>query len=130
MLIKKINIKRILDERGSLSFIQESNLPFHIKRIYWMKDIPPNQIRGNHAHYKNRQVIIIVEGSCKICIDDTEKKKELSLNKDKFGVIIEPNYWHSIYEFSKDCIILVLASEEYEESDYIRDYNKFKEIYK
>ncbi len=123
---KMIDIKGKADERGRLFFIQNSELPFQIKRVFWMK---PKKERGNHANRKTRQCMICLQGKCKINIDNGKEKEEITLDKEDKGLIIEPNIWRTISEFSKDCIILVLASEEYNKDDYIRNYKKFKEVY-
>ena len=123
---KVIKIECRTDQRGKLSFIQNSNLPFDIKRVFW---IIPKDKRGKHAHYKTKQCMICIKGWCNVKLDNGKEKEEITLKDNDKGLIIEPNFWHSISGFSEDCIILVLASEEYDEKDYIREYNKFIEVY-
>ncbi len=127
--IKIIDIKNKSDERGKLSVIQKSDIPFQIKRVFWIQGMNKEE-RGKHAHYKARQCIICIQGKCKIKFDDGKNKKELILiDNDNKGFIKEPNFWITIYDCSPDCILLVLVSEEYDEKDYIRSYKKFKEVY-
>ncbi len=123
-----IDIESRSDERGKLSFIQNSQLPFKIKRVFWI-NAKADKERGNHAHYKTRQCIICIKGKCKITLDDGKHKEEVSLDNDDKGLIVEPQFWRTMYDFSPDCILLILASEEYSEKDHIRDYKKFKEVY-
>lgn len=126
--IESIDIKSFIDERGQLSVLENSNLPFEIKRVYWMQGMNDKE-RGNHAHYKIKQCIVCIKGRCSMKFDDGREKKEVVLSSNGKGLIIEPYMWHLLYNFSPDCILMVLSSEEYLEEDYIRDYNKFKEVY-
>ena len=128
MQYKIINIKGISDDRGSLAVLENHDLPFKIKRVFWIKGVNSNAVRGNHAHYKTKLCLVCINGQCKINLDDATKKIDLSLRNNQ-GLILQPHFWHTISEFSDDCILLVLASEEYDEKDYIRDYSKFKEVY-
>jgi len=123
-----IDIENIADERGELSFIQNSNLPFEIKRVFWIKPKKDKE-RGNHANYKCKQCIICINGKYKMSLDDGKDKKEIILSKNQ-GLILGPSLWRTMSDFSDDCILLVLASEEYDEKDYIRNYKKFKEAYR
>ena len=122
-----IDIKSKSDERGKVSFIQESEIPFPVKRVFWIK---PNNTsnRGTHANYKCKQCFICVKGKFKVTLDDGSKKEEVILDSDDKGLVVEPMIWRTLSDFSDECIILVLASEEYDEADYIRDYDKFKEV--
>ncbi len=126
--IKIIAVKSKSDNRGKLSVIQESSIPFQIKRVFWIQGIGET-VRGKHAHYKTRQCIVCIKGSCKVSLDDGKHKEEIILDDGSKGLIVEPNFWTAIYDASPDCILLVLASEEYDEKDYIGDYKKFKETY-
>jgi dTDP-4-dehydrorhamnose 3,5-epimerase-like enzyme len=115
-----IEIKQKSDDRGDLSVIEK--LPFKVKRVYWIKG--NNKKRGEHAHHKTTQCLICIKGKCKINLDDGKEKSEILLDTDKKGLIVKPYIWHSM-EFENDSILLILASKEYKEKDYIRDYNKF-----
>ncbi len=102
------------------------DIPFAIKRIYYIWGTKFNAVRGNHAHRKLEQVIICISGSCDFILDDGNKKEQIHLSSPNKGLYIKHNIWREFTNFSKDCIILVLASEHYNELDYIRDYNQFK----
>lgn len=114
------------DDRGSLVALeQDKNIPFHIKRIYYMFATLADVRRGFHAHKNLRQVAIAVRGSCRFLLDDGNEKIELLLDNSSQALLIEPMVWHEMFEYSEDCVLLVLASEFYSSTDYIRDYNQF-----
>lgn len=119
------------DERGRL-VIQEGMsdlVPFEIKRTFFIFDTTPGTVRGNHAHYKNRQMLICVSGACTICCEMPDgTKSSYRLDWPDKGLLIEGMVWHDMREFSKDAVLLVLASEHYNEQDYIRHYEDFKRI--
>ena len=125
-----IELPKIYDVRGSLTFIEGSNtVPFDIKRIYYLYDIPSFAERGGHAHRNLKQLIIAISGSFDIEIDDGNNKKTYSLNKPNFGLLVHPYIWREITNFSSGAVCLVAASEIYDESDYIRQYDDLlKEI--
>lgn len=117
------------DERGLLVAIEEGrNIPFNIKRVYYMYDTITDIRRGFHAHKKTTQVAIVLKGSCKFYFDDGHSKKNITLDDPTTGLLIEPLMWHEMYDFSKDCILMVLADDFYDENDYIRNYDDFKKI--
>ena len=125
---KLIELKKIVDEKDGILSVAEQNvqIPFEIKRvyhIYGLNDISAN--RGYHAHKKLEQVIFCINGSFKLITDDGNNKNNFILNNPNKGIYIGKNLWHTMSEFSQDCIILVFASDFFNESDYIRDYNKF-----
>lgn len=128
---KIIGINEYGDERGLLAVI-ESNLdiPIQVNRIFFIYNTKNGVRRGFHAHYKTRQVLIAVSGSCKVFLDNTKRKTDVLLNTPTKALILEPNDWHEMYDFSTDCVLLVLASHHYDEEDYIRDYEKFIEVYR
>lgn len=114
------------DERGQLVAIEEDkNVPFQIKRIYYMYDTKNGVRRGFHAHKSLKQILICIHGSCKIHLDDGKNQKEILLNHPYEGIYISNNMWREMYDFSSDAVLLVLASDYYKEEDYIRDYNEF-----
>ena len=119
------------DERGRL-VIQESCselVPFEIRRTFFIFDTTPGTVRGHHAHYKNRQMLICVSGACTIdCEMPDGTKRSYRLDWPDKGLLIEGMVWHEMKEFSKDAVLLVLASEHYDESDYVRCYADFKKI--
>ncbi|CAM2825840.1 sugar 3,4-ketoisomerase [Vibrio neptunius] len=127
-LIQWIDFKEIGDERGCLVALESNrNIPFAIKRVYYLYNLSPDLPRGFHAHRKLVQVAICLSGSCNILMDDGSHKIEVNLNSQSKGLLIDVMQWHEMRSFSKDCVLLVLASDMYQESDYIRDYNCFLE---
>jgi len=123
---KLINFKTLGDERGSLIAIEEGyNAPFDIKRVYYIFDTKKDVIRGYHAHVNLKQIAIAVKGNCTFIIDDGKKRENILLNNPNQGLLIEGLIWREMKDFSDDCVLVVLASEHYDESDYIRDYQKF-----
>ena len=119
------------DERGRL-VVQEAmseRVPFEIRRSFFIFDTTPGTIRGNHAHYKNRQLLICVSGACTIkCEMPDGTKSEYRLDWPDKGLLVEGMVWHTMEEFSKDAVLLVLASEHYDEADYVRSYDEFKRL--
>nr|WP_314266258.1 FdtA/QdtA family cupin domain-containing protein [uncultured Moellerella sp.] len=127
-LINIINFNKLGDERGSLVSLEENkNIPFIVKRVYYIFDTKEHVSRGFHAHKELRQLAICVKGSCRFIMDNGENKEELILKSPDKGLMIEPMQWHEMHDFSEDCIIIVLASDYYQESDYIRSYDNFIE---
>lgn len=129
-LIKLIEFKNLGDERGNLvSFEGNKNIPFEIKRVYCIYATKQNVVRGLHAHKTLKQVAIALKGSCKFVLDDGFKREEILLDIPTNGLLIDSCTWREMHDFSDDCVLMVLASDIYDENDYIRDYNKFiKEI--
>ena len=121
-----LEFETIGDERGSLISLEwERNLPFVVKRTYYIFGTKHDVSRGFHAHRDLEQVAICVAGSCDILLDDGLQKKNFRLCKPNQGLCINKMIWHEMHNFSFDCILLVLASEVYDEADYIRKYNAF-----
>jgi len=126
MKIELIPLQQHGDERGLLVALEEErNIPFLIKRVYYMFDTLQGIRRGFHAHKKTRQLAIAIKGSCSFLFDDGKEKKNIILNNPAQGLMIEPGIWHEMYDFSDDCILMVLADDIYNESDYIRNYHDF-----
>lgn len=114
------------DARGHLAVLEEGkDFPFPAKRIYYIYGTQPGIPRGFHAHKTLNQVLICVHGSCKVLLDDGREKVTVELNDPAEGVLVSSKVWHEMYDFTQDAILLVLASDFYQESDYIRDYNAF-----
>lgn len=114
------------DELGYLSAIEEMrDIPFHIKRVYFITDVPPETIRGLHAHRVLHQILICMQGSVTIKIYNGDEKTEIVLNQTDVGLYLGPMTWREMSNFSKDCVLTVLASEYYSEDDYIRDYDMY-----
>ena len=125
---KLVDFKTLGDDRGSLIALEENyNTPFAIKRVYYIFDTKEGVRRGFHAHIDLKQMAICVKGSCTFVLDDGEKREEIRLNSPNQGLLIEGLIWREMYDFSPDCVLLVLASEHYDEDDYIRDYGEFLE---
>lgn len=128
---KLIDFKILGDERGSLVALEgnSSVIPFEVKRVYYMWNTTPGMVRGKHAHYKLKQVLVCVSGSCDIVLDDGKERKTVRLDTPSQGLFIDGFIWREMENFSKDAVLMVLASEHYEEADYIRDYDSFlKEV--
>ena len=123
-----IELKLIGDERGSLISLEgNKNIPFDIKRIYYIFNTKKGVKRGFHAHINLKQIAIAVKGSCTFVIDDGNSRNQIKLDNPNQGLLIEGLIWREMKDFSPDCVLVVLASQHYDESDYIRDYNKFLE---
>lgn len=114
------------DERGQLVALEEfKDIPFKIKRVYYMYDTANGVTRCCHAHKKLEQILICIHGSCKIMLDNGSEKKTVLLEKPNEGLYVANNMWREMFDFSPEAVLMVLASELYDESDYIRDYNDF-----
>ncbi|MFH4571312.1 FdtA/QdtA family cupin domain-containing protein [Vibrio diabolicus] len=125
-LIRRIDFPVIGDERGSLIALEANKLiPFDIKRVYYLFGMQPDLPRGFHAHKALVQVAICLKGSCDILMDNGQDKEIVKLNSPSQGLVIDVMQWHEMSNFSEDCVLLVLASDVYDESDYIRDYSDF-----
>ncbi|MGN7510696.1 sugar 3,4-ketoisomerase [Aeromonas salmonicida] len=125
-LITLIDLPVLGDERGSLVALQGNrNIPFEIKRVYYIYGTQKGVARGFHAHKELKQVAICLSGSCRFVMDDGVQKNEVILNSPSQGLLIDVMQWHEMYDFSEDCILLVLASDIYDEADYIRNYNEY-----
>ena len=114
------------DERGQLVALEEFNdIPFEIKRVYYMYDTAQGVHRGYHAHKNLEQILICIHGTCKILLDNGTEKKIVRLEKPYEGLYVANNMWREMFDFSDDAVLMVLASEYYDETDYIRDYDEF-----
>ena len=119
------------DERGQLISLEEFNdIPFRIKRVYFMYDTLEGVVRGHHAHKTLEQILVCIHGSCKIRLDNGTESKVIPLEKPYEGLYVPSNMWREMFDFSPDAVLLVFASELYDESDYIRNYEEFKEYIK
>lgn len=129
MDIKKYTFPPHGDDRGQLVAIEQmKDLPFEIKRVYYIYDTLVDVVRGHHAHKCLKQILICVHGSCKIHLDDGHETAEVLLDKPNEGLYIENDMWREMYDFTPDAVLFVLASEYYDESDYIRNYDEFKKF--
>lgn len=126
MMYDLLNFNVHGDYNGQLVSLEENgNIPFTIKRVYYIWGNAQNIIRGKHAHKKLEQVIVCVSGCCDFILDNGITRKTVHLNSPAQGLYIKHNIWREFTNFSKDCVVMVLASEHYDEADYIRDYNDF-----
>lgn len=127
-LIKWTSFDAIGDGRGQLVALEgNKNIPFDIKRVYYMTGMKPGVPRGFHAHRRLQQVAVCVAGCCRFILDDGRLREEVWLDSPAKGLLIGNMVWREMHDFSQDCVLLVLASEFYDESDYIRDYRNFQD---
>ncbi|MFQ1712627.1 sugar 3,4-ketoisomerase [Aeromonas allosaccharophila] len=127
-LINLIDFPALGDERGVLVALESNrHIPFDIKRVYYIYGTSQGVARGFHAHKVLKQVAICLKGSCRFVMDDGKDKKEVILATPDKGLLIDAMQWHEMYDFSEDCVLMVLADQLYDESDYIRDYTQFIE---
>lgn len=126
----KLGIKG--DETGSLVSLESNkNIPFEIKRVYYIFDTKEGVTRGKHSHKRLEQLVVCTSGSCKFRIDDGKNKEVVELSTPDVGLYLGKNLWREMFDFSPNCVLMVLASEYYDEKEYIRDYDKFlKEVQK
>ena len=126
MQIKKYVFEPHGDDRGQLVALEElKDIPFAVKRVYYMYETTPGVTRGKHAHKCLQQIMICIHGSCKVLLDNGIEKTVVTLNKPNEGIYIANDIWREMFDFSSDAVLMVLASELYDENDYIRDYDIF-----
>lgn len=126
MTARIINLPKIIDERGNLSFAENLNqIPFEIKRTYWIYDVPGGEARGGHAFIQNEELIISLSGSFDVVVDDGEQKQVFQLNRSYYGLYIPKGLWRSIENFSTNSLALEFGSVHYDEADYVRDYGEY-----
>lgn len=126
---KIIDLPKVTDKRGNLTFVEENrHIPFDIKRVYYLYDVPGGESRAGHAHKRLEQFMIAASGSFDVILDDGFERKTVQLNRSYYGLYIPPMVWREINNFSSGAVCLVLASELYDEEDYIRDYETFKRM--
>lgn len=124
-----INLPKILDPRGNLSFIEEdTHLPFKIQRTYWIYDVPGGEIRGSHAFKNTSEIIIALSGSFDVVLHNGDEEFRYNLNRSYYGVFIPNMYWRKLENFSTNSLALIIASTEYNENDYIRDFDEFVKL--
>ena len=124
--VRIIELPKILDSRGNLSFAEQCNqVPFVIKRVYWIYDVPGGESRGGHAFRENREFIIALSGAFDVIVDDGKKKKTFSLNRSYYGLYVPAGLWRSMKRFSTNSLALEFSSIPYTPDDYIRDYEVF-----
>jgi hypothetical protein len=130
-MIQLINLPKIVDERGNLSFIEElHHIPFKIKRTYWIYDVPGGEIRGSHAYKESEEFVVAISGSFDVVLHDGKEEKKYSLNRSYYGVYVPRLVWRKLENFSTNSLALILSSTVFDENDYIRDFQDFLEILK
>jgi dTDP-4-dehydrorhamnose 3,5-epimerase-like enzyme len=126
-----VTLPRIVDDRDGVLCIMNSlqEIPFEIKRMYYINNLDPkSSLRGKHAHRKLRQVIFCINGCFTLTLDDGETQQDILMREDNVGVILDPMLWHTMHDFSSGCVLLVAASDYYDEADYIRNYDEFMRL--
>jgi hypothetical protein len=127
MIPSLIDLPKFLDPRGNLSFIEEeTHLPFKIKRVYWIHDVPGGEHRGGHAFRETEELIVALSGSFDVVLHDGEKELRFSLNRSYYGVYVPKMIWRMLENFSTNSLALIIASTDYSVDDYIRDFEEFK----
>ena len=122
-----INLPKILDKRGSLSFIEaKKHIPFVIQRSYWIYDVPGGEVRGGHAYRKNKEFIVALSGSFDVVLHDGVREQIFHLNRSYYGLYVPQMMWRRMENFSTNSLALVLSSTNYEEADYIRNFETFQ----
>lgn len=127
-LVKIIEVPAFSTD-GTLVQLQSPQIPFDIKRVYYIYGVSVGAVRGAHTHKETIQALFCIQGSIVIALDDGKKKEKILLNKPTNGVLLEPGVWHEMQDFEKDTILLVLASEKHEPNDYVRSYEDFLNSY-
>lgn len=126
-----LDLRKIHDARGNLTPIEGGgDIPFDIKRVYYLYDVPGGESRGAHAHRRLYQLIVAASGSFRVTLDDGVMKKSFNLNRSYYGLLVVPGIWRDLDDFSSGAVLLCLASEHYDEADYIRDYEEFLQFKK
>ena len=128
---KIVTLARIVDPtRGALTVTEQGrDVPFDIRRAYWIYDVPSGESRGGHAHKELRQLLVAISGSFRVVLDNGRERREIMLNHPWQGLLIVPGVWRTLEDFSSGAVCLCLASEHYDEEEYIRDYAEFKTLY-
>ena len=124
--VKILQLPKILDARGNLSFLESrKHVPFAIKRVYWIYDVPGGEIRGSHAFKEQKEVLISLSGSFDVVLNDGIEEKRYCLNRSYFGLYVPNMIWRTLENFSTNSFCMVLSSSSFDENDYIRDYDLF-----
>ena len=128
---KIIDLPKNLDRRGNLSVIEEiKNIPFKIKRTYWIYDVPGGEVRGGHAYKRNQEFIVALSGSFDVILDNGKERKSFSLNRSYYGLYVPKGVWRQMENFSTNSLALIVASIKFDPADYIYDYCLYKELTK
>jgi hypothetical protein len=125
----QINLPKLMDLRGNLSFIEEdTHLPFKIRRVYWIYDVPGGECRGGHAFRETEELIVALSGSFDVVLHDGSQEFHFSLNRSYYGVLVPKMVWRLLENFSTNSLALIIASTNFDEADYIRDFSEFKSL--
>jgi len=125
MNIQIIDIPKIEDHRGNIAVIEKDAIPFEIKRVYYLFDVPSSATRGGHAHKQQKEFLIALSGSFDVVLDDGKSQQTVTLNKPGKGLLIDVNIWRELENFSSGAVCLVIASDVFDEADYIREKSDF-----
>ena len=124
--VKLIDLPKILDERGNLSFFEnEKQIPFAIARVYWIYDVPGGQSRGGHAYKTLQEVIVALSGSFEVILNDGKEEKKYTLNRSYFGLYVPKMIWRQMENFSTNSLAIIIADQPFSEEEYMRDFNQF-----
>ena len=128
--VKLIQLPKILDERGNLSFFESDNqIPFPIRRSYWIYDVPGGEARGGHAYHSLQEFIVALSGSFDVVLNDGKEEKRFTLNRSYFGLYVPKMIWRHMESFSTNSLALIVADQPYNETEYIRDFEQFKQLH-
>lgn len=128
-MIRTVNLPKFLDSRGNLSYIEEdTHLPFKIRRVYWIYDVPGGEHRGGHAFRKTEELIVALSGSFDVVLNNGNQEYRFALNRSYYGIFVPKMIWRMLENFSTNSLALIIASTDYNEADYIRDFEEFKRI--
>ena len=131
MITELQEFKVLGDHRGQLVALEANRqIPFDVKRVFYIYGTQEGVPRGNHSHYKTKQFLVAVNGNCKVTLDNGKEKETFDLNKPNLGLFQDALIWGTMHDFSSDCVLMVLADEYYDASDYITNYDKFLEVVK
>lgn len=129
MLAKLLDLPKIYDKRGNLSFFEHPNqLPFEIERTYWIYDVPGGEVRGSHAFKDQQEFIIALSGSFDVVVHNGKEEQRFSLNRSYYGLFIPKMYWRRLENFSTNSLALIVSDKSYNENDYIRNFEEFKTL--
>lgn len=127
--VRLLELPRILDHRGNLSFLERNNqIPFEVRRVYWIYDVPGGEIRGSHAFRNTDEIVIALSGSFDVALDDGCNENVFSLKRSYVGVYVPRMLWRTLRNFSTNSLAFILASTDYDENDYIRDFAEFRRL--
>ncbi len=127
--VKIIQLPKFLDERGNLSFFENNKqVPFEIARAYWIYDVPGGEVRGGHAYKSLQEFIVALSGSFDVILNDGKEERRISLNRSYMGLYLPKLIWRQMENFSTNSLVLIVADQEYKDSEYIRDFTEFKNL--